>query len=106
MPEPKAYSRLTRKLTVENLWLYVVKILLDKGEPMRAYDIKIELRERFGINPPAITVYTAIYRMVRDGVLTRRQRGDEAVYTVSERGLEAFKKALVFMEEVLSKLKI
>ncbi|WP_245526402.1 helix-turn-helix transcriptional regulator [Desulfurococcus mucosus] len=103
---PRAYTRLVKKLTVENLWLYIVKILLDEGKPLKAYDVKVRLRERFGIDPPAVTVYTVIYRMSRDGILARRQEGEETVYSVTERGVDAFRKALLFLEEVVSKLKI
>jgi len=106
MSMPRAYNRLVRKLTVENLWLYIVKVLLDEKKPLKAYDVKVRLRERFDMDPPAVTVYTVIYRMSRDGLLSRREEGGEAVYVVTERGVDAFRKAILFLEEVLSKLKL
>jgi hypothetical protein len=36
--ESRALRRLKRKLTVEVLWLYVIKALMG-SEPMKAYDI-------------------------------------------------------------------
>ncbi|MEL9908185.1 MAG: PadR family transcriptional regulator [Desulfurococcus sp.] len=106
MSTSRAYIRLVKKLTVENLWLYIVKILMEEGKPLKAYDIKVRLREKFGIDPPAVTVYTVVYRMSRDGLLSRRQENGEALYSVTERGINAFKNALVLIEEILSKLKL
>ncbi|MCC6024800.1 MAG: PadR family transcriptional regulator [Desulfurococcaceae archaeon] len=105
MSEPRALVRLRKKLTVENLWLYIIKILKE-SKPLRAYDIKVSLRERFNINPPAVTVYTVLYRMRRDGLIEVRREGDSVVYTPTERGLEAFKEGIAFIEEVLAKLKL
>lgn len=103
---PRALDRLERKLTVENLWIYIIKILMDEGRPLRAYDLKVRLKERFGINPPAITVYTVIYRMARDGLVQRKKEGEETYYVPTELGIESYKKALLFIETILSKLKI
>jgi DNA-binding PadR family transcriptional regulator len=103
---PRALQRLQKKLTVENLWLYIVKILTEENTPLRAYDIKVKLRDKFGINPPAVTVYTVIYRMALDGLLVRVKEGGETRYKVSNLGVEAFRKALVYLEELLAKLKL
>lgn len=103
---PRAIIRLQRKLTVENLWLYIIKILIDEKKPLRAYDLKIRLRERFNIDPPAVTVYTVIYRMGLDGLLSKVRSGDEIRYQPTKIGIEAFNKAIVMLEEVVSKLKL
>ncbi|WP_440059133.1 PadR family transcriptional regulator [Thermogladius sp. 4427co] len=101
----KALERLKRKLTVENLWLYVTKVLIDNPNPLRAYDIRRLIKEKYGISPPAITVYTVIYRMTREGLLTRVSSGDQTFYRVSEKGIETFKLGLGFIEQVLNLLK-
>ena len=106
MSEPRALARLRKKLTVENLWLYVISILKSEGRPLKAYDIKVRLREKYGINPPAVTVYTVLYRMVRDGLLERTREGGDIVYSVTERGLSAHRVGLAIIEETLAKLKL
>lgn len=103
---PRALIRLHRKLTIENLWIYILKILLDEKKPLRAYDLKIKLRERFEINPPAVTVYTVIYRMGMDGLLAKVKEGDEVKYQPTRIGIEAFNRAIVMLEEIVSKLKL
>ncbi|MEM4718237.1 MAG: PadR family transcriptional regulator [Desulfurococcaceae archaeon] len=103
---PRAILRLQRKLTVENLWLYIIKILIDEKKSLRAYDLKVKLRERFNIDPPAVTVYTVIYRMSLDGLISKVKNGDEIRYQPTKTGIEAFNKAIVILEEIVSKLKL
>ncbi|MEM2024871.1 MAG: PadR family transcriptional regulator [Desulfurococcaceae archaeon] len=106
MDSPRALIRLKKKLTVENLWLYVICVLKSRGAPLKAYDIKVALRDLFRIDPPAVTVYTVLYRMVRDGLLRREHRGEEVFYSLTEGGINAYREGLVFIEEVLAKLKL
>jgi len=103
---PRALLRLRRKLTIENLWLYVIKVLLEDKRPLRAYDIKVRIRDRFGINPSAVTVYTVVYRMGLDGLLAKERVNGETMYKPTERGIEAFHTAIVFLEELVAKLKL
>lgn len=101
----KALSRFYRKLTVENLWIYVIKGIQEVGKPLTGYEVKVVLRERFGVNPPAITVYTVLYRMVREGLLKRVSDNGVTKYVVDKKGLESFKQAVLFLEKLLLKLK-
>lgn len=104
MNETKALERLYRKLTTENLWLYIMRSLIEAGEPLSGYEIKVRLREKYGINPPTITVYTVIYRMVREGLISRVDGSGGAKYSVKEKGVEAFNKALDFLKQTYFKL--
>lgn len=103
-----AYERLVKKLTVEVLWLYIVRLLLEK--PMYGYEIAKELRSRFGFSPARITVYTVLYRMEREGLLRSEYRGalssplGRRYYRLTEKGLETFKKARRFLEEAIGLL--
>jgi len=101
----KAMRRLIRKLTVENLWLYVMKTLLDEG-PLRAYDIKKRIVSRFGIRPSTITVYTVIYKMRNEGLIEAIKRDEkETLYRPTEFGVKAFEEAIAFLEKTLTTLK-
>lgn len=106
MSDTKALERLRKKLTIENLWVYIIKIMMDEAKPLKAYDLKVKLRERFEINPPAVTVYTVIYRMNREGLLVKRVVKEETFYEPTNKGIEAFKQGVLFIEETLAKLKI
>jgi len=101
LEESKALKRLKDKLTKENLWLYIVKELAQ--EPMYAYKVKVVLREKYNIDVATVTVYTVLYRMEREGLITKA-RGDETTYRATERGLEQLNKALAFMKGVIQLL--
>jgi DNA-binding PadR family transcriptional regulator len=87
-------------LTIENLWLYIIKILKDEGE-LRAYDIKKYLITYFNLRPATITVYSVIYRMVREGLIVDVKMVDGTRYRVTEKGLETFKQGLNYINELL-----
>ncbi|MCC6042798.1 MAG: PadR family transcriptional regulator [Candidatus Verstraetearchaeota archaeon] len=101
MEDSRALKRLKDKLTKENLWLYIVKELAE--EPMYAYKVKVVLREKYNINVATVTVYTVLYRMEREGLITK-VKGDNTMYRVTERGLEQLNKAIEFMKGVVRSL--
>jgi len=103
-----AYRRLVSKLTKENLWMYILAMLTER--PMYGYEVANELRSRFQIDVATITVYVVLYRMSAEGLVRRlTDRGNKlglrkVFYQVTERGLEAFKDGLRFIEETLRTL--
>jgi len=101
LDESRALKRLKDKLTKENLWLYIVKELAEK--PMYAYKVKVVLREKYNINVAAVTVYTVLYRMEREGLIMKVKE-DDTTYRATERGLEQLNKALAFMKEIVLSL--
>jgi DNA-binding PadR family transcriptional regulator len=101
LEESRALKRLKDKLTKENLWLYIVKELAE--EPMYAYRVKVVLREKYDINVATVTVYTVLYRMEREGLITKVKGGD-TTYKATERGLEQLSKAIAFMKKVVQLL--
>lgn len=103
MEATKALERLKRKLTIENLWMYVIKVLKDKGE-LRAYDIKKELASNFRIRPATITVYVVIYKMCEEGLIESVKSVNDTRYRVTEKGIQVFNDGLRFLSEVIDKL--
>jgi len=97
--ETKALARLKRKLTIENLWIYIIKIL-EKHGPLKAYEIKKKLVEVYGIKPATITVYIVVYKMKREKLLETIDIGGETLYKPSERGLKALKEAKAILDWV------
>lgn len=101
MEESKALKRLRDKLTKENLWIYIVKELAQ--EPTYAYKVKVLLKEKYNINVATVTAYTVLYRMEREGLITK-VKDDVKVYRATERDVEQYRKAIVFLKEILGKL--
>ncbi len=101
--ETKALDRLRRKITVENLWIYIVKILLD--EPgLKAYDVKKRLRDKYGIKPATVTVYTALYKMTRERLIEAYSDDGDKRYRVTEKGAAALEEARKILREALEKI--
>ncbi|MEM0026791.1 MAG: PadR family transcriptional regulator [Ignisphaera sp.] len=102
--ESKAVRRLKRKLTVETLWIYVAKALMNR-EPLRGYDIVKILRNDMGIKASTITIYSVVYRMAREGLLETVKSGGETLYRLSQRGREEFEEAVKFLESIVTILR-
>ncbi|MEL9939428.1 MAG: helix-turn-helix transcriptional regulator [Ignisphaera sp.] len=102
--ESKAVRRLKRKLTVEMLWIYIAKALMDK-EPLKGYDIVKILKNDMGIKASTITIYSVVYRMAREGLLETVKSDGETLYKLSQRGREEFEKAVKFLESIIAILR-
>ena len=109
MVESRALRRTKRKVTVENLWLYVVSILLER--PRYGYELVEEIHRRFGFRPSRITCYVVLYRLEREGLIrssgaTRSGSGGARVYyEVTDLGRREFKAALDYIERLLSAMR-
>ncbi|MEN2999345.1 MAG: PadR family transcriptional regulator [Acidilobaceae archaeon] len=97
--ETKALERLRRKVTLENLWMYVVKILSEEG-PLRGYEVKKRLEERYGIRPATVTAYVVLYKMSREGLIEPVSLGGDTLYRPTQKGLEALEEARKILEWV------
>jgi len=103
-----AYERLVRKLTVENLWLYILSLL---GEaPRYGYEIRKELAKRFGFEPNEVTAYAVLFRLKRGGYIALQEVKESKegpkrkYYVLTPRGEEALGKARKFLEKSYARL--
>jgi len=102
-----AYKRLVAKLTKENLWLYVLKMLTER--PMYAYEISKGVKERFGFSTATVTVYVVLYKMRREGLIqtveeASPERPARKYYEITEKGRENLSKGRMFLEEIARSL--
>ncbi|GBC68772.1 hypothetical protein HRbin01_00457 [archaeon HR01] len=103
-----AYERLVRKITHENLWLYILSLL--KKEPLYGYEIRRKIEGRFGFKPGQVTAYIVLYRLEREGYIyvIRKEKGSRGpsrkYYGITEKGREVLEKARTFLISVVSEL--
>jgi len=103
-----AYERLIRKLTKENLWLYILKMLSEKS--MYAYEIKKALKERFHITPATVTVYVILHKMRMENLIRVGKsvavfgRPDRIYYEITEKGIKTLNQGRRFLEETIKKI--
>jgi PadR family transcriptional regulator PadR len=98
----KALRRFVDKLTRENLWIYVLR-LLQEG-PKQDSEIRDMMNRRFGFEPTGVTSHTILYKMVRDGLVEvekGRGRSDERCYKISNDGERAMQSAKVILTNLI-----
>lgn len=103
-----AFNRLIRKLTKENLWLYILRMLSERS--MYAYEIKKALKTRFEITPATVTVYVILHKMQRENLIRVGKavsflgRPDRIYYEITEKGTKTLNQGRKFLEETLQKV--
>ncbi|MGC8849550.1 MAG: PadR family transcriptional regulator [Candidatus Bathyarchaeia archaeon] len=99
---------MVRKLTVENLWIYVLSLL--KDNPKYGYEIREEIQSRFGFKPGQVTSYMVLYMLEQDGYIEsagtmRSLAGPKRkYYRITEKGLNLLREAESFLSDIHRKL--
>ncbi|OYT50894.1 MAG: PadR family transcriptional regulator [Desulfurococcales archaeon ex4484_204] len=102
MPARNVLVRLERKLTVENLWLFIIASLLEG--PTYAYDVRRRIRKYFGFSPSTITLYAVIYMLRREGLI-RVASEQPKTYGVTEDGARALAEAVRYLEVSVDRIR-
>ncbi|MEM1942639.1 MAG: PadR family transcriptional regulator [Candidatus Caldarchaeum sp.] len=103
-----AYERLVRKLTHENLWLYVLTLLSRK--PLYGYEVRSMVEKEFGFKPGEVTSYVVLYRLERSGLIkvvnmAKGSRGpSRKYYTITPKGVKTLMEAKRFLAGLASRL--
>ncbi len=100
-------ERLKRKLTIENLWLYILTLL--KDGPKYPYEIPDLMEKRFGWKPARVTGYIVMKRLEMDGYIriVRRKSSQGRVrnyYELTDKGREALREAEDFLRGLVNSL--
>lgn len=103
-----AYRRLVRKLTIENLWLYVLSLL--REGPLYGYEIVKRIEERFGFKPGRVTCYIVLYKLQSEGLIASADLGADSrgpqrkYYVLTGDGERALEMARDFLRRLLERL--
>ena len=102
-----AYRRLIRKLTVENLWLYVLSLL--KKEPLYGYEVSRKIEENFGFKPGRVTCYIVLYKLQSEGLITSKKLREDGetqrkYYVLTKKGEKALEDAKEFLRRLSERL--
>ncbi len=104
----RAYKRLKKKTSIDNLWIYILRLLQEKE--MYGYELKESIKTRFGFEPATVTSYTILYKLKKDNLVTshvldnQEGRPDRKYYAITSQGKKAMKEAKGLFEEILSKV--
>lgn len=95
-------KRLINRTTRDVLWVYILRLLLDRE--MYAYEIKKEIEKRFGFSPALITVYVVLYRLSHDGYVTVTEEGERKYYKITDKGRELLNQGIQHLRGIIKKL--
>ncbi len=95
-------SRLKEKTTKEILWVYILS-LLEKRD-MYAWEIKNELKGRFGFEPARVTSYVVLYRLEKGGYVEPRWEKNKKYYGITEKGRELLKEGKAYLKGLVEGL--
>ncbi len=104
----RAFKRLTKKISIDNLWIYILRLLQEKE--MYGYELKESIKKRFGFEPATVTSYTILYKLEKDNLVISyvkdnpEGRPDRKYYTITQEGKEAMTKAKKLFEEIFEKV--
>ncbi len=95
------------KLTVENLWLYILRLLQER--PLYGYEIRKQIQERFNFAPAVITVYVVLYKLQREGLVKKVSvKGENSAqrkyYTMTEKGTQMLEAGKKFFESTYQRV--
>ncbi|MHA2170086.1 MAG: PadR family transcriptional regulator [Candidatus Kariarchaeaceae archaeon] len=103
--KPKPVDRLWKKLRVDNLWLWILKLLLEKNK--YAYELRQEIKERFSFEPATVTSYAVLYRLERSGFVSEASQSlspNRKYYQITTKGKEALRMAEKTIKDTLNEL--
>lgn len=104
----KAFKRLKKRITIDNLWMYILRLLQEKE--MYGYEVRESIKKQFGFEPATITSYTILHRLQEDNLVRSfvkdnpEGRPDRKYYTITEDGERAMQDAKRFLNEILTRV--
>lgn len=93
-----ALEHLRISLTKRNLWFYILSELqLNDATPG---ELRSRVLDKRGFAPAAITFYSLIYRLRREGLVKRSSDSFRSAYAIAQKGRDEFFRALSYLDEV------
>ena len=93
-----AYRHLHDSLTKGNLWLYILAALSEA--PRSPPELRSLVKERHGFSPAAITFYSVLYKLSREGLVRRSSEKFRSKYEITPRGVTELGRGRAFLSEV------
>ncbi len=97
-----AYEHLQSSLTRGNLWLYILSEL--RTGDATPGQLRSRVLGKQGFAPAAITFYSVIYKLNREGLVKKSSASFRSAYSITPQGKESLFKAMSYLDEVRKRL--
>jgi DNA-binding PadR family transcriptional regulator len=98
-----ALEHLRDSVTKQNLWLYILSVLIEG--PASPAEIEKGVLSRFGFSPAKITFYTVLYKLRKESLVEKMAESFRSKYKITEGGEQAFRNGISTLANVVEKLK-
>lgn len=96
------FIHLEKTNTKDNLWIYILLLLMEKD--IYAWEIPAMIEKKYGFKPGKITPYRVLYRLEADGFTESKTEQKRRVYKITEKGKQELQKAKNFYQNVLKEI--
>ena len=97
------FERLQKSNTIDNLWLYILYLLKQRG--IYGWEIPSLIGKEFNFKPGKITPYRVLYQLQANGFVKSELKERRRVYKITEKGELELEKAKDFYKNILNQLK-
>ncbi len=103
--ETAAIKRLQKKLTKETLFMYILRLLQDKAH--YGYELREEIKNRFGFTMATVTSYVILYQMAREKlVISKKKKSSQGrpsrkYYEITDKGRRVMAEAKKILTDTL-----
>ena len=95
-------KRFTSSIQEGNLWIYVLS--LAKEVEIKEEDVVALIFEKFGFLPNSLMIKTVIFRLKKDGYISKEKFAGKKAYKISEKGIVELERAREKCQELLQKI--
>jgi PadR family transcriptional regulator, regulatory protein PadR len=85
------FKRLQTKLSVDILWVYILKLL--HTQSLHGYAIRKKVEQEFGFQLGEVTGYVVLYKLKQRGFVRTKQAETKTLYYITAAGKQLFKTA-------------
>ncbi len=92
-------ERLKRKVLTDNLWFYILKLLIK--QPRYGFEIRAEIAKRFGLFVGNVTAYKVLYDLESQGYAKAEKQFYKRRYMITPKGRVELKRANKFLRSLV-----
>ncbi|MCK4319587.1 helix-turn-helix transcriptional regulator [Candidatus Micrarchaeota archaeon] len=103
MQEVRPIRRLKRHLTIENLWLYLLSLIKERGK-IYAYNLPEEIEQEFFFRPSRVMIYIVLNRLEDEKLISSEMEEKRKYYKMTKKGRKTLEDAKEYFSLLAERL--